>query len=125
MIRVTLMLRSANGAHRDKRLGVATIFNDGTASDGTCDSSRGNYRYAVSGVHRIIRRGEVKDFPRRRLLAWDLLCRVLDDAFGARNRPALPRAPLPRQKGGAHRVKTKVGPRKAKHKGRQRREEGE
>jgi hypothetical protein len=29
---------------------------------------------------------------------------------------SLPRAPLPRQTGGAHKVKTKVLPRKAKHK---------
>lgn len=31
-------------------------------------------------------------------------------------KPKLPRAPLPKQTGGAHKVKTRTIPRKAKHK---------
>lgn len=34
-------------------------------------------------------------------------------------KPKLPRAPLPRQTGGAHRTRRNELPRKAKHKGRQ------
>lgn len=37
-------------------------------------------------------------------------------AVGRLRLPRLPRAPLPKQTGGAHRVKTKVLARKAKHK---------
>lgn len=33
-----------------------------------------------------LREGQVKGFPRQKLLAWDLLYRVLNVAFGERNR---------------------------------------
>lgn len=36
-------------------------------------------------VRNVIRRGEVKDFPRLRLYATDLLFRALRSAFGERN----------------------------------------
>lgn len=37
----------------------------------------------------------------------------------SRRRLKLPRAPLPKQKGGAHKLKTKVLDRKRKHKGKE------
>lgn len=43
-------------------------------------------------------------------------------ARAVRKKPARPRAPLPRQTGGPHRDQSKVIPRKAKHRGRVRRD---
>ena len=85
MIRVTLELRSARGRRHDRRW-VGTITNDGTASDGTGDSRWGNYVYELRDGNQLAwRQGRLTGFSRRRLMAWDLLCRVLRDAVGARN----------------------------------------
>lgn len=57
-------------------LGVANIANVG----GT--PTRGEYRYSILAGKdgRVLARGEVQGFPRKRLLAWDLLARVLAQA---------------------------------------------
>jgi hypothetical protein len=83
MIRVTVELISAIDGHREI-LGMATIFNDAKGS-----SVSGNYEYAFSkrGKHENItwKSGNIKGFPRKRLLAWDLLYRCLKDAVSERN----------------------------------------
>lgn len=71
-------------------LGTAVIFNNGTGT-----KSSGNYR-AIFGKRgqdllktirgrRPWREVEVKDFPRERLLGWDLVFRALRAAVGDRN----------------------------------------
>ena len=83
MIKITVELISAIDGHREI-LGVAEIANDAT---GTISS--GNYRYAFSKrklPNQIFKGGSIKDFPRKRLLAWDLLYRCLKDAVGERNK---------------------------------------
>lgn len=68
-------------------LGEAVIYNDGTGSD-----SLGNYvaEFGKKGqtfqqAHsRPWKFAEVKGFPRKRLLAWDLLQRALTAALGDR-----------------------------------------
>jgi hypothetical protein len=67
---------------RKELLGVARIWNDATGDQGT-----GNYGFEINsaGDRRTIRKGEIKGFPRLRLLAWDLLHRVLEQGFGDRN----------------------------------------
>lgn len=82
MIRVTVELLPFGFEENKQLLGVAEITNDVT---GTPD--RGNYHYRIWGKRggKIIRQGVILAFPRRRLLAWDLLFRVLADAVGERN----------------------------------------
>lgn len=87
MILVTVELISAIDGHREI-LGVAEIWNDGKGS-----KSKGNYGFKIGGRNRknltnsaVIRQGDIKGFPRNRLLAWDLLYRCLHQAFGERNR---------------------------------------
>jgi len=66
-----------------KSLGEAHIWNVGG------DRNIGEYKFALykAGNKRAIyREGRLKGFPRLRLLAWDLLYRVLDQAVGDRNR---------------------------------------
>lgn len=82
MIRVTVELLP-KGRGQPQHLGTMEITNDGTGN-----RSRGNYTYRLSmrGKPEVtLRAGAVKGFPRRALLAWDLLYRVLHDAVGARN----------------------------------------
>lgn len=70
------------GSPRDvKPLGSVKIWNDATGT-----ATRGNYGFEVlNAAGKVFRKGEVKDFPRKALLAADLLYRVLKEAFGARN----------------------------------------
>lgn len=81
MIRVTVELLPYGDESRKQVLGRMAIVNDATGTP-----TRGNYHYAATGKSpQIWKRGGVKGFPRQRLLAWDLLYRVLRDAVGDRN----------------------------------------
>jgi hypothetical protein len=65
-------------------LGSARIWNVG----GTHNT--GEYRYELRDkAGRSYKRGDVGRFPRLRLLAWDLLLRVLLRALGERNVEAI------------------------------------
>lgn len=80
MIRVTVELIPW-GVGKPQHLGTAEIFNDATGT-----TTRGNYGFRLfSRNKRLYKEGEVKDFPRKRLLAYDLLYRVLREAMGERN----------------------------------------
>jgi hypothetical protein len=62
---------------------VATgkIVNTGTGSP-----TQGNYRIELQdAAGRLWKTGHVEGFPRRRLLAWDLLYRALEKLVGNRN----------------------------------------
>jgi len=62
-------------------LGTAVIINTATGT-----ATQGNYVAQVFSKNgRLIRKETVSDFPRKRLLVWDLLHRVLAGAFGSRN----------------------------------------
>lgn len=83
MIRITVELDQYGLGEHTEILGTAQINNIGTGTP-----TSGNYRYTIWGKGgREIARGEINNFPRKRLLAWDLLLRVLLDALGERNRP--------------------------------------
>lgn len=64
-----------------KTLAVGRIINDGSGS-----LSTGNYKVELHDARgRLWKTGRVENFPRRRLLAWDLLCRALASIIGKRN----------------------------------------
>lgn len=85
MIRVTVELISARTGEKS-HLGTMLIANYGTASDGSGDASVGNYDATLLGkAHQRWRRARVTDFPRKRLLVWDLMFRVLKNVVGKRN----------------------------------------
>jgi hypothetical protein len=66
---------------RAQLLGEARIANSGTGT-----RLRGTYTYEIKGRAGMpLRRGALADFPRKQLLGWDLLTRVLALAFGERN----------------------------------------
>jgi hypothetical protein len=80
VLKVKIELHSAIDGHVET-LAEADIWNDVT---GTMTS--GNYGYRLSGKQgRVMREGRIEGFPRKRLLAADLLYRVLEDAIGSRN----------------------------------------
>lgn len=77
MLRVSIDLVHSTDPKQDKTLGVIEIVNDGTASDGSGDSARGNYEVALWDFRdpRLpVRWGgyRVKGFDRR-LPPWKLL----------------------------------------------------
>ena len=65
---------------RKEDLGVCAIWNTG---EGT--PTRGSYRYRLWFERKMIS-GDIDNFPRKRLTAWDLLCRILVKALGDRNK---------------------------------------
>jgi hypothetical protein len=80
MLVITIDLHSAR-THQVTRLAQAQIANDGQGTP-----TRGNYRAHFEGKRgRFIESAIVNGFPRKRLLAWDLLYRALRAAFGDRN----------------------------------------
>lgn len=82
MIRVTVELIPF-GIGRPEHLGTVEIANTGKGS-----ATQGNYRFKMFGrgeQKRLYKEGAIEGFPRKRLLAWDLLYRVLRDAVGERN----------------------------------------
>jgi len=65
---------------------VTTIASGKIVNTGTGTPTRGNYIAVLRDANgREWKREAVDDFPRKRLLAWDLLYRVLAKAIGARN----------------------------------------
>ena len=66
---------------RKRTLATGTITNLGTGSQ-----TRGNYFADLrDAAGRPWRHGPVTDFPRKRLLAWDLLYRTLKNLVGDRD----------------------------------------
>jgi len=62
-------------------LATGAVVNTG---EGT--PTRGEYRVTLfDKAQRVWKTGKVKDFPRKRLLAWDLLYRALKNMLGDRN----------------------------------------
>jgi len=82
MIRITVELLPKGFEEGKKVLGVATIANNLTGT-----TTQGNYSYTLfkKGGRTPYKIGRIVDFPRKRLLTWDLLFRVLADAVGDRN----------------------------------------
>lgn len=65
------------GIHNAKRsLGYIEIWNDNT---GTLDS--GNYRYKIVKGNKSVVLGNITGFPRKEEDAFDLLARVVRDAY--------------------------------------------
>lgn len=86
MIRVTVELLSARTG-KQTTLGIMIICNDGTMSDGTGNSKRGNY---IGHVYRkgtlpkfahVQRGGHVENFPRRSYTVWRLILRMLRSMY--------------------------------------------
>jgi len=81
MIRVEIKLWPRGDRSKEKTLGAINIANEGTGSP-----TKGNYKAALFGKGgRRLKVVKVEGFPRRRLLAHDLLLRVLRAAYGDRN----------------------------------------
>ncbi len=93
MIRVTIELFPHGQQSLRETLGVMDIWNDATG-----DPTTGNYGFCAwkagtpkdilhtrDTITRAKWNGEVKDFPRKKLLVYDLLYRCLKVAFGERN----------------------------------------
>lgn len=81
MVVIKVELWPGGDATRAKKLGEAHIWNKSNLAPIS------NYGFSIfDKAGRQFRRGDVKGFPRNRLLAWDLLFRVLRAAFGGRNK---------------------------------------
>ncbi len=83
MLRVTIELLPHGSEAHKRHLGTIEIANTG----GT--STQGNYRARLSKrgkPNQIWKAGEVINFPRKRLGAYDLLYRALEAAVGERNK---------------------------------------
>ena len=83
MVVVTVDLWPGGQQERAQPLGRAEIANDGTGAQGV-----GHYRvrlFQKGKARRVWRTTRVTDFPRKRLGAWDLLCRALMQLVGDRN----------------------------------------
>ena len=71
MLVVRIELWPHGDVTRCKTLAAGTIVNDGTGT-----ATRGNYRVQLKdALGRPWKSGTVTNFPRKRLLAWDLLAR--------------------------------------------------
>ena len=65
---------------------VTTIATGEIVNTGTGSPTQGNYRIELrDAAGRRWKKGHVEGFPRKRLLAWDLLYRALDEIVGNRN----------------------------------------
>ncbi len=65
---------------------VKTIATGKIVNTGAGTSTQGNYRVELrDALSRPWKSGTVEGFPRRRLLAWDLLARALHNILGSRN----------------------------------------
>lgn len=86
MIRVTVELISAISLDRGRVLGVMHIANDGITSQET-GGKRGSYNFTIFGKRQqVLRQGRVEDYPRKSALIWVLLHRVLNVAFGKKEK---------------------------------------
>lgn len=81
MIRVTIEILPF-GKEKDKyHLGTVEITNDGRGSP-----TKGNYIYGFFDKRkRHFRHGFYDGFPKKKLMIWDLLLRILTKEFGYRN----------------------------------------
>jgi hypothetical protein len=79
MIVVRMELWPHGSEARKRSLGTLTITNDGTGTD-----VRGNYQVSATtrGDRRLWREGRVEDWPRKRKVAWRLLCTALEVLCG-------------------------------------------
>ncbi len=82
MLRITIELLPGGDESRKKTIATGTIANLGTAGPAI-----GNYFVDLRDkAGRPWKHGTVSGFPRKRLLAWDLLCRALTVIVGDRNK---------------------------------------
>lgn len=83
MIYVRVELWRGGDPHRRVLLGEARISNVSRLGR---QATRGHYLVELTDkAGRNWRACSIKDFPRKRLLAWDLLYRALRQAVGGRN----------------------------------------
>ncbi len=81
MLRVTIELVPLGIESRAKVIATGTIANTGTGTPAS-----GDYRIELcDAAGRRWKSGHVEGFPRKRLLAWDLLYRALEKMVGNRN----------------------------------------
>jgi len=81
MLRITIELVPLAIESRAKVLATGKIVNTGTGSP-----TQGSYRIGLcDAAGRKWRSGTIAGFPRKRLLAWDLLYRALEKLVGSRN----------------------------------------
>lgn len=83
MVVVTVELWPGGDPTRKRHLGTAWIANDGTG-----DRRTGNYwvkLFSRGKRPRLWKEGIVRGFPRKDLLAWDLVYRALRNIVGSRN----------------------------------------
>lgn len=83
MIKITVEMCPMGDESKSYHLGTAKIWNDATG-----DFSKGNYKFWFSRRGQpdsTWKEGNIKGFPRRRLLVWDLLFRCLSSIIGSRN----------------------------------------
>ncbi len=72
---------------------VTTIATGKIVNTGTGSHTQGNYRIELrDAAGRVWKTGHIERFPRKRLLAWDLLHRALEKLVGNRNRTPESRA---------------------------------
>ncbi len=65
---------------------VKTIATGKIANTGAGTPTQGDYRIELrDALGRPWKTGSIKNFPRKRLLAWDLLARALYSVLGKRN----------------------------------------
>ncbi len=82
MLRITIELVPGGNEDRKKVIAAGTIANLGTG-----EPSVGNYFVDLRDkAGRPWKHGTLTGFPRKRLLAWDLLCRSLALLVGDRNK---------------------------------------
>ncbi len=82
MIVITMELWPKGDKSRAQHLGTAQIINDASGS-----LARGNYTVTLSRrgkPNSVWKTGEVKKFPRKRFLAWDLLGMALFNILNRR-----------------------------------------
>ena len=83
MMVVTIEMWPGGDERRKRLLGRAEIANDGTGTNTTANYS---VRVFQKGkARRLWRTTRVTGFPRKRLGAWDILCRALMQVVGDRN----------------------------------------
>ena len=84
MIRITVELCPKGDTSNPKLLGTAMIYNDLSG-----DLNNGNYNaiFYKKGFRKVVwKKGRVENFPRKKLLVWDLMYRALEDIVGQRNK---------------------------------------
>jgi hypothetical protein len=76
MIQIKMFLHSA------RTLQTSTLVEIHIINDGTGTAARGNYRWQIFGKrNRLLKEGELKNWPRNSKTAAALLQRVLNDAY--------------------------------------------